>query len=96
MTWPDAGHVSADPGSHDFSTEPEAAQAAQAACNTAFSSMVGALQNAVTGAEGALGQAVRFMFDLRMAALHAFTVPLNSGQVAGPAFLYVSNIAGGK
>lgn len=96
VTWPVAGHVIADPGSHDFSKEPAAAQAAQAACNLAFSSMIIALQRAVIGIEGALGEAVRFMFDLRMAALHAFSVPLNSGQVAGPAFLYVSNIVGGK
>jgi hypothetical protein len=58
--------------------------------------MIDAIQRAVTGTEGALGEAVRFMFDLRMAALHAFTIPLNSGQVAGPAFLYAAQNAGGK
>jgi hypothetical protein len=96
VTWPAAGHVIADPGLHDFSKEPQAAKDAQAACNTAFSSMIDALRRSVTGIEGSLGEAVRYMFDLRMAALHAFTVPLNSGQVVGPAFLYVSNNAGGK
>ena len=96
VRWPAPGHVIADPGQHDFSKEPQAARDAQSACNTAFSSMIDALQRAVTGTQGALGEAVRFMFDLRMAALHAFTVPLNSGRVAGPAFLYESPKAGGK
>ncbi len=96
VSWPTAGHVISDPSQHNFSQEPQAAQDAQAACNTAFSSMVDALQRAVTGTEGALGEAARFMFDLRMAALHAFTVPLNSGQVAGPAFLYVTASTGDK
>jgi hypothetical protein len=58
--------------------------------------MIDALQRAVAGVDGALGEAVRFMFDLRMAALHAFTVPLNNGKVAGPAFIYVANLDGGK
>ncbi len=96
VRWPAPGHVIADPGQHDFSKEPQAARDAQSACNTAFSSMIDALQRAVTGTQGALGEAVRFMFDLRMAALHAFTVPLNSGRVAGPAFLYESPKAGGQ
>jgi hypothetical protein len=78
-----------DPGSHDFSHDPPAAQAAQGACNGAFSAMVDALQQAVSGQAGALGQAVRAMFDLRMAALHAFATPLADGkQTAGPAFHY--------
>lgn len=79
-----------DPGLHDFSQEPAAAQAAQAACNATFTEMVNDLQDAVTGTgTGSLGQAVAAMFRLRMAALHAFTVPLADGQhVSGPAFLY--------
>ena len=86
-----------DPGAHDFSKEPEPAKAAQDACNTAFSTMVNALQQAVNGQAAALGQAVREMFDLRMAALHAFTVPLADGvHVAGPAFLYRPIPAGGS
>lgn len=96
VTWPPSGYALVDPALHDFSTEPPAAQAAQAACNTAFSLMIEALQRAVDGVEGALGEGVRHMFDLRMAALHAFTVPLNNGQVAGPAFLHVPTVHGDK
>lgn len=80
-----------DPSTFDFSTQSPAVQAAQAACNAAYSAMIDHLQQAVTGNKGALGQAVRAMFDLRMAALHAFTVPLTTGQVAGPSFLYQSS-----
>lgn len=53
--------------------------------------MVDALQAAVTGSEGALGNAVRAMFDLRLAAKVALHTPLADGvAVAGPAFLYQS------
>ena len=53
--------------------------------------MVTALQSAMTGTDGALGVAVRAMFDLRMAARDAFTVPLaDPAKVAGPAFKYLS------
>lgn len=96
VAWPAPRHVIADPSLHDFSKEPQAARDAQSSCNAAFSSMIDALRRAVTGTQGALGEAVRFMFDLRMAALHAFTVPLNSEQVAGPAFLYMTPKAGGQ
>ena len=89
VDWAGAYPAIADPGLHDFSKDPPAAQAAQSACNQAFSTMIGALQSALSGKDGALGEAVRAMFDLRMAALHAFTVPLaDSSKVAGPAFLY--------
>jgi hypothetical protein len=85
-----------DPGLHDFSDEPAAAQAAQAACNSAFTTMVRSLQRAVRGQPGALGDAVRAMFDLRTAARHAFTVPLANGvHVSGPAFLYQPPADGG-
>jgi hypothetical protein len=78
-----------DPGTRDFSQDPPPAQEAQAACNEAFTRMVRELQLAVTGHEGHLGQAVRAMFDLRMAAHVAFTTPLKDpAKVAGPAFLY--------
>ena len=78
----------ADPGKHDFTREPAAARDAQRACNLAFTDMVMALQGAVRGKPGALGDAVRAMFDLRMAALHALTVPLaDPTKVAGPAFV---------
>ena len=81
-----------DPGLHDFSKEPVAAQAAQKACDGAYATLVTALQAAVTGQPGALGKAVRAMYDLRTAALHAFTVPLaDPSRVAGPAFRYKQN-----
>lgn len=79
-----------DPAQFDFSKEPVAARAAQTACNAAYTAVVKLLQQAFTGQAGALGQAVRAMFDLRLAALHALTVPLNDGRVAGPAFVYLS------
>jgi hypothetical protein len=84
-----------DPGTHDFSQDPPAAIAAQAACDTAFTALVDALQRAVTGNAGALGIAVQAMFDLRMAARYAFTVPLaDPSRVAGPAFRYNTRQAG--
>jgi hypothetical protein len=79
-----------NPGQWDFSKEPAAARQAQNACNAAYTAIVKLLQDALTGNAGALGQAVRAMFDLRLAALHALTVPLNDGRVAGPAFVYLS------
>lgn len=84
-----------DPGSHDFAKDSAAAQAAQAACNAAYTQMVDALQQAVTGTEGALGNAVRFMFDLRLATQIALRTPLADGvSVAGPAFIYTPNKGG--
>jgi hypothetical protein len=89
VDWAGSYPAITDPGTHDFSKELAPARAAQDACNTTFSMMVNALQQAVNGQAAALGQAVRAMFDLRMAALHAFTVPLaDSVHAAGPAFLY--------
>ncbi len=79
-----------NPAQWDFSKEPPAARQAQVTCNTAYTATIKLLQQALTGEDGALGQAVRAMFDLRLAALHALTVPLNNGRVAGPAFLYLS------
>lgn len=81
-----------DPPEHDFSQDSAAAQAAQAACNLAFTRLVDALQLAVTGQEGQLGAAVRAMFDLRTAAQIALTTPLNGGEVAGPSFLYTPTL----
>lgn len=79
-----------DPEVYDFSKEPEAAQSAQRACNVAFSTMVNELQKAFNGETGRLGNAVRAMFDLRMAALNALITPLADGtKVAGPGFLYL-------
>ena len=79
-----------DPEQHDFSQEPPDAQAAQIACNTAYTVMVDALVGAFNGKLGGLGEAVRAMFDLRMAAIKALNTPLANGQsVAGPAFVYL-------
>jgi len=81
-----------DPGSHDFSQEPLVAQAAQAACNEVFTTLVDELQRAVTGHPDRLGNAVRAMFDLRRAAAVALTTPLRDpSKVAGPAFLYAAS-----
>jgi hypothetical protein len=86
-----------DPGTRDFSKEPVEAQAAQNACNQAYSLLVDSLQAALTGQDGALGEAVQAMFQLRMAALHAFTVPLTDGKTtAGPAFIYMPIPKGGN
>jgi hypothetical protein len=80
-----------DPQTHDFSVDPAPAQAAQAACNTAYSKMVDALQGAVSGQSGQLGVAVRAMFDLRMATQVALRTPLADGiSVSGPAFVYLT------
>ena len=96
VDWAGAYPAIKDPATHNFSLDPPAAQVAQQACNQAFSAMIDRLQLAVRGRPGALGEAVRYMFDLRLAALHAMTVPLADGvQVAGPAFQYVSPVAGG-
>lgn len=84
-----------DPATHDFSKEPAAARAAQAACNLAYSNMVDALQSAVTGTAGQLGVAVRAMFDLRLAAQVALRTPLGDPKlVAGPAFVYTPTSGG--
>jgi hypothetical protein len=89
VAWTDVYPCIPDPGTHDFSKEPAAAQAAQAACNGAYSRMVDALRLAVTGHPAQLGIAVRAMFDLRLATQAAVRTPLNDpGTVAGPAFLY--------
>jgi hypothetical protein len=79
----------ADPESHDFSKDPPAARAAQDRCDEAFTRLVQELQRAVAGDGVRLGNAVRAMFDLRMAAKHALTVPLAvPTEVAGPSFRY--------
>jgi len=89
VNWEGAYPAIPDPGEHDFSQDSPEAQGAQKACNEAYSSMVEALQRALTGQDGALGEAVQSMFNLRMTALHAVTVPLADGShVAGPAFFY--------
>jgi Ferritin-like len=78
-----------DPGSHDFSQDSAEARAAQDGCDEAYTRLVQELQRAFAGEAGRLGNAVRAMFDLRMAARHALTVPLAMPtQVAGPSFRY--------
>jgi hypothetical protein len=84
-----------DPGRHDFSKDPPAARAAQAACNQAYSQMVDALQRAVTGDAGQLGVVVQAMFDLQVAARAALVTPLaDPNLVAGPSFLYTPSSTG--
>ena len=79
----------ADPGSHDFTHEPPAARAAQDQCDDAFTRLVQELRRAVAGQVGHMRNAVRAMFDLRIAARHAMTVPLAvPTEVAGPSFRY--------
>jgi hypothetical protein len=78
-----------DPALHDFSQETFEARAAQTACDKAFAAMIEALQRAIGGASGALGQAVAAMFALRRAADRAFETPLaDPAKVAGPRFIY--------
>lgn len=90
VDWSAAYPAIANPGQHDFSQDSAAAQAAQEACNAAYSGMVDALQLAVTGEIDQLGAAVRKMFELRMAAMAALQIPLACGNVSGPAFVYSS------
>jgi hypothetical protein len=86
----------ADPGAHDFSKDPPAAQAAQDRCDAAFTGLIQELQRAVQGEAGRLGNAVRAMFELRMAANKAMTIPLAAPtQVAGPSFRYRPKLVGG-
>jgi hypothetical protein len=81
-----------DPESHDFSNDPPAAQAAQEACNKAYSTMVDELRKAFSGQSGNLGNAVSAMFQLRMAANQALLTPLADGKsVAGPSFRYLNS-----
>lgn len=84
-----------DPAKHDFGNEPEAAQMAQKACNRAYSALIDSLQAAIDGEAGALGRAVRAMFDLRLAATVALSTPLSDGiLVAGPSFVYSPTTTG--
>jgi hypothetical protein len=81
-----------DPCTHDFSQDPPAAQAAQKACNDAYTAMLDELRQAVNGNPDRLGNAVRSMFELRMAARLALESPLADPQlVAGPSFIYTGD-----
>ena len=88
VDWSAVAPAISDPGCYDFSRDP-AAGAAQDACDAAYTRMLDELQRAVGGEIGRLGNAVRAMYDLRMAALVALATPLaGTSQVAGPAFRY--------
>ncbi|MBP6748024.1 MAG: ferritin-like protein [Xanthomonadaceae bacterium] len=89
IDWSQVYPAIADPESHDFSSDPPAARAAQTACNDAYTALVDALTSAFAGASAGMGIAVRAMFDLRMASIQALNTPLGDGiSVAGPAFVY--------
>lgn len=78
----------ANPGDHDFSGD-DAAGARQEECDRAFTLMLRELERAVNGEPGRLGNAVRAMFDLTMAARAALAVQLvGSDRSAGPAFRF--------
>lgn len=88
VNWAAALPAISDPGLHDFSHDPPA-RAAQDACDLAYTTMLLELQRAVRGEPGRLGNAVRAMFDLRLASIRALTIPLaGTAQVAGPAFRF--------
>ena len=88
VDWSAVHPAIADPGQHDFSGDPTA-QAAQDQCDFAFTDMLQEIERAVTGEPDRLGNAVRAMFDLRLAARVAFTTPLiGSDQAAGPSFRF--------
>ena len=85
----------ANPRDHDFRRDSVAAQTAQANCDKAFASIVNELRLTFSGQPGRLGNAVRAMFDLRMAANAAMNAPLANGQVSGPSFIYRADLATG-
>ena len=93
VDWSGVYPAIADPVSYDFSNEPPGAQAAQNRCDEAFTRLVQELQRAIAGEASRLGNAVRAMFDLRVAARLAMTIPLGEPtQVAGPSFRYRPNL----
>jgi len=88
VDWDAVAPAIADPAEHDFSGDP-AGQAAQDGCDRAFTTMLTELERAVNGEPGRLGNAVRAMFDLTMAARAALATPLTGGdRCAGPAFRF--------
>ena len=83
----------ANPATHDFSADPTA-RAAQEACDRAFTRMLVEIDRAVNGATSRLGNAVRAMFDLRLAARTALATPLaGTTKSAGPAFRFRADLA---
>jgi len=88
VDWTAVHPAIADPALHDFSGDPKA-QAAQDECDFAFTDMLQEIERAVNGEPGRLGNAVRAMFDLRLAARVAFTTPLiGRDKAAGPSFRF--------
>ena len=95
VDWSKVYPAISDPQQHDFSKDPPAAQAAQDACNAAYTRMLDALQLALTGSSDQLGVAVRAMYDLRMTTQVALSTKLGDGtSVSGPAFRYVPHTPG--
>ncbi len=85
-----------DPERHDFSADPPSARVAQCECNAAYSQMVAELTQAFGGQPNRLGNAIRQMFNLRMAAIQALQSPLADGHsVAGPSFRHEPGSIGG-
>lgn len=83
----------ADPGEHDFSGDTPA-RAAQDGCDRTFTAVLQEIDRSVNGEPGRLGNAVRAMFDLRLAARTALATPLaGSDRSAGPAFRFRPDLA---
>lgn len=93
VDWSAVAPAIADPAEHDFSGDAPA-QAAQDACDRAFTALLRDLERAVNGEQDRLGNAVRAMFDLRAAARTALATRLaGSDNVAGPAFRFRPDLA---
>lgn len=90
VNWDGIHDAISDPESFDFSNQSDAVKKAQLDCNLAYSAMVDELRRAFGGEKDRLGNAIRAMFDLRMAAMKALVTPLNNGKVAGPSFTYIT------
>jgi hypothetical protein len=88
VDWDAVLPVIKNPAERDFSGDP-AAQAAQDECDRAFTILLQELERAVSGDPGRMGNAVRAMFDLRMAARAAVRTPLKGNtKAAGPSFRF--------
>jgi hypothetical protein len=93
VDWTQVIEAIPDPGTHDFSDDPAALQA-QESCDRSYTQMLHELHRAVNGETGRLGNSVRAMFDLRMAARVALMTPLQGATAsAGPAFRYRPELA---
>ncbi|MDH5673191.1 MAG: ferritin-like protein [Myxococcales bacterium] len=85
----------ADPASHEAALVNDAAAIQlQDDCDQAFTRMLVNLQRAIDGEPGRLGNSVRFMFELRMASIAAFSHPVEGlDKAVGPAFRFRSELA---